>query len=108
MAKHGLRYLKATHNMELCFDGSDIAGDMNFHGYLDTDWSGDRDTSQSTSGFIFIITLSSTEFKYIGLSNAGQHLAWLHTFFSEMGHPPGEVAILACNNIAAIILTKDP
>ena len=102
MVKRGLRYLKATRDMVLQFDGSDVTGDMDFHGYSDADWSGDRDTSRSTSGFVFIsnrgaigwsskrqslVALSSTESEYIGLSNAGQHLAWLCTFFTELGHP---------------------
>ena len=41
--------------MELCFDGNDVGMDMSFHGYSDADWSGDPDTSRSTSGYIFIM-----------------------------------------------------
>ena len=102
MVKRVLRYLKGTQDLELRFDGSDVSLDATFYGYSDADWSGDRDTSRSTSGFVFItgrgaigwsskrqslVALSSTESEYIGLSNAGQHLAWLRTFFEELGHP---------------------
>lgn len=83
LAKRCLRYLKATEDMELKFDGADVALDMNFHGFVDADWSGDPDTSKSTSGFVFIsnrgaigwaskrqdmVALSSTESEYIGLT----------------------------------------
>ena len=52
-AKRTLRYLQATKDMELVYDGSDVAMDMDFHGYSNADWSGDLDTSHSTSGYIF-------------------------------------------------------
>lgn len=92
VTKRALCYLKHTRSMELCFQGSDIHLDMDFHGYSDADWCRDTDTSQSTSGFVFIsngaaisypskrqtmVALSSTKSEYVGLSNAGQHLAWL-------------------------------
>jgi hypothetical protein len=97
--------------------------DMNFWGYSDANWHGDLDTSKSTSGFVFIsndgaiswssrrqsmVALSSTESEYIGLANAGQHLAWLRSFFEEIGQPQDSATELRCDNRAAIILTKDP
>ena len=97
--------------------------DMDFHGYTDADWSGDPDTSKSTSGYVFItnraavswaskrqsmVALSSTESEYIGLSAAGQHLQWLRTFFEELGHPQMGATELFCDNQAAIILCRDP
>jgi hypothetical protein len=109
--------------MVLKFDGGDVNADMDFHGYTDADWNGDTDTSKSTSGFVFIssgaaigwsskrqnmVALSSTESEYIGLSNAGQHLAWLRAFFEQLGHPQAGPTILNCDNQAAIILTKEP
>jgi hypothetical protein len=42
-AKRTLRYLKATADMILQFDGSDVGMDMSFHGYSDADWSGDAE-----------------------------------------------------------------
>lgn len=61
--------------------------------------------TRSTSGYVFIasrgaigwssrrqsmVALSSTESKYIGLANAGQHLAWLRSFFEELGQPEND------------------
>ena len=109
--------------MVLCFQGSDIHLDMDFHGYSDADWCRDTNTSHSTFGFVFIsngaairysskrqtmIALSSTESEYVGLSNAGQHLTWLQAFFEEIGHLQTGPTSLRCNNQAAIILMKDP
>lgn len=123
IAKRVLRYVKSTKDLHLVFDGSDVSMDMAFHGYSDANWSGDNDTSRSTSGYVFIsnhgaigwssklqsmVALSSTESEYIGLSNAGQHLAWLRTFFEELGHRQEKPTELRCDNQAAIILSKDP
>ena len=55
-----------------------------------------------------MVALSTTESEYIGLSNAGQHLAWLRTFFDEIGHPQKGPTQLFCDNQAAIILSRDP
>jgi Reverse transcriptase (RNA-dependent DNA polymerase) len=123
MAKRALRYLKATKNLTLVFDGSDVNMDMEFHGYSDANWNGDHDTSRSTSGYVFIsnhgaiawssklqsmVSLSSTKSEYIGLSNAGQHLVWLRAFFEEIGHQAKGATELKCDNEAAIVLSKDP
>jgi hypothetical protein len=123
LVKRAIRYLKGTRDWVIIYDGSDIGMDMNFYGYSDADWSGDSDTSRSTSGFVFIsnhgaiswssrrpsmVSLSSTESEYIGLANAGQHLAWLRSFFEEIGQPQSSATEIRCDNRAAIILTKDP
>lgn len=123
IAKRALRYLKGTRDMQLIYQGTSINIGMDFHGLTDTDWCGDSDTSRSTSGFVFIsnggaigwsskhqtmVALSSTESEYIGLSNTGQHLIWLRTFYEELGHSQPGPTQLHCDNQVAIILTKDP
>jgi hypothetical protein len=105
--------------MVLQFDSSDVSMDMSFHRYSDADWSGDPETSQFTSGFMFISNwgtigwgskhqsmdaLSSTESEYIGLCYAGQHPAYLQSF----GYGQKEPMELLCDNQAAIMLSKDP
>ena len=109
--------------MELCFDGTELSTDMDFHGCSDAGWSQDPDNSHSTSHFVFIsnhkaiswsskqqsmVALSTTESEHIGLSNAGQHLAWLWAFFDEVGHTQKAPTELFCDNQAAIILCHDP
>ena len=122
-AKWTLRYIQAMKDMELRFDGTEISMDLDFHRYSDAGWSQDPDNFQSTSGFLFMsncgaiswsskqqsmVTLSTTESEYIGLSNAGQHLAWLWSFFNEIGHTQKGPTELFSDNQAAIILCHDP
>lgn len=121
--KRILRYLRGTNATILSYQGTDVNSDMDFHGFSDADWSGDVDSSRSTSGYVFIsnagaigwssklqkmVALSTTESEYIGLSLAGQHLMWLRTFFEELGHEQKKPTPLNCDNQAAIILTRDP
>jgi hypothetical protein len=54
MVKCGLRYLKETQNLELSFQEEPNRRGLTFHGFSDADWSGDGDTSRSTSGYAFI------------------------------------------------------
>jgi hypothetical protein len=56
LAKHALRYLKGIQDMVLVYDGADISIDVDFHGYTNANWSGNVDTSRSTSGYVFIST----------------------------------------------------
>ena len=53
-AKHVLRYIQATKDMELRFDGTELSMDLDFHGYTNAGWSQDPDNSWSTSGFLFM------------------------------------------------------
>jgi len=54
-----------------------------------------------------LVALSSTEAEYIGLSNAGQQLCWLRTFFEDIGYSQEIPTTLFCDNQGAIVLTKD-
>ena len=78
--KRVLRYIQATKDTELRFDGMELSTDMDFHGHSNVGWSQDPDNSCSTSGFIFIsnhgaiswsskqqsmVALSTTESEYI-------------------------------------------
>ena len=109
--------------MELQFDGTKLFMDLDFHGYFDAGWFQDSDNSHSTSSFVFIsnyraiswssqlqsmVALSTMESEYIGLSNAGQHLAWLQSFFKEIRHLQKAPTELFCDNQAAIILCRNP
>jgi len=122
-AKWVLRYIQATKDMELQFDGMELSTDLDFHGHSDAGWSQDPDNSHSTSGFVFIsnrraiswssklqsmVALSTMESEYIRLSNAGQHLAWLRSFFEEIGHLQKAPTELFCDNQEAIILCCNP
>ena len=83
-----LHYLQFAKDQVLTYKGDDPPT-LTFMGYSDADWSGDDDTSRSTSGYVFmacsgaigqsskrqtLIAMSSMESEYIGLSNARLHL----------------------------------
>jgi hypothetical protein len=92
-AVHILRYLGGTKNPELVYNRSEGADLSSFIlGYTDSDWAGDLDTHQSTSGFIFLAcraavswssklqlspALSSTEAEYMACMHAAQEAIWL-------------------------------
>ena len=48
--KRILRYLKATTEYSLCYQGKELR----LKGYTDADWGGDLDERKSTSGFAFL------------------------------------------------------
>lgn len=121
-AKRVLRYLRGTHDMCLTYGNGNKSKHLKFTGYSNADWSGDQDTSKLTSGFMFLangaaigwssklqplVALSTTKSKYIGLSLAGQHLAWLCSFFEEVSHTQKEPNLLLCDNQVVIILSRD-
>ena len=89
-AKRALRYLKGTTEIRLVFDGSDLGSlDMSFHGYSDADWSGDPDTSKSTSRFVFISNRLGEQTPNHGgfiLHRIGVH--WPVLCWSALGIPP--------------------
>ncbi|RXW14669.1 hypothetical protein EST38_g11187, partial [Candolleomyces aberdarensis] len=123
LVKRCLRYLKATENMELVYNGSHQGATMTFIGFVDAAWSDDVDSSRSTGGYVFIsnsgavgwsskrqpmVSLSSTEAEYISMCYAGQHLAWLRSFLEDIGHKQISPTDLYNDNQGAIALSKDP
>src|SRR6202008_1093409 len=52
--KRGFRYLHSTKALVLTFKADTSNSSFTFHGYSDADWSGDHDTSRSTSGYAFL------------------------------------------------------
>lgn len=120
LAKRTLRYLKRTRNLVLKYSRSRHPV---FRAYSDSDWSGDADTSRSTSGYVFLfgrnaiswssrrqklVALSSTESEYIALSNLGQELAWLRRFYSELGQRQRGPTTVFSDNHGALTLSKEP
>ena len=79
-----LRYLRGTSTHALCFQGNQNI----LQGYIDTDMAGDKDSCQSTTGYVFTIVgtavswasklqklvfLSTTEAKYVDLSKLAKN-----------------------------------
>lgn len=121
LAKRVLRFLKYTRTLGLKFRKPH--GPEALVAYSDSDWSGDPDTSRSTSGYVFLygtsaiswssrrqklVALSSTEAEYIALSNLGQELSWLRRFYSELGRKMRGPTPVRSDNAGAITLSKEP
>ena len=117
--KRILAYLQGTSTFGIRFGGvkSDLIG------FSDSDYAGDVDTRQSTSGFVFMlhggpvawssqrqscVALSTTEAEFIAACEATKEGVWLQRLVSEVvpdWKPPFK---LMCDNQSAIRLIKNP
>ena len=101
-AKHTVRYLKGTHDLELKFGPSG-----GIKGFTDANWANDTDDRHSICGYIFllnggaiswsskkqsVVALLSTEAEYIGVTHAAkeamsglQPMTHWHQWFSGRG-----------------------
>ncbi|KAF8831255.1 hypothetical protein HHX47_DHR1000495 [Lentinula edodes] len=92
------------------------------YAYVDSDHAGCKDTSRSTSGYVFFmagvpvswsskrqatVALSTTESEYIGLSRAAQQAVWLDSFLSEVDLPQDGPTTLLGDNFGSVCLTEN-
>jgi hypothetical protein len=106
----------------LCYQGKK---DLRLIGFSDADWGGDVDQSKSTSGCAFLlndsailwrskkqscIALSTMEAEYVACSAATQDVVWLKNFLYHLKivKSASNPVIIYCDNIAAIVVDKDP
>ncbi|KDQ62767.1 hypothetical protein JAAARDRAFT_190047 [Jaapia argillacea MUCL 33604] len=120
-AKYILRYLKATKDFRLRFDGSTGSGLI---GYSDADWAENKDDRHSTTGYCFLmaggavswvtrrqptVALSSTEAEYMALSDTSRQTAWFRTLLSELGFDlTSQPTPLCADNQGAIFMSVNP
>jgi hypothetical protein len=119
--KHALRYVKATMDYSLCFNGQNLQ----LQGYTDADWQGDLDHRKSTSGYLFTlaggaiswcskkqdsVALSSMEAEYIAASEAVKEAVWLKEFLSSLKivDSVNKPVTVYCDNQAALKVSRDP
>ena len=113
-----LRYLRGTTGKALCFKG----GDTILIGYVDADLVGNVDIRMSTTGYVYtvggtavswgsqlqmIVALSTTEAKYVAVTEASKEMVWLKSFLKELGKKQ-EDNVLYCDSQSAIHLAKNP
>ena len=109
-------YLAGTRDYALIYDGT---SDQGLEGYTDVNWGSNPTTRHSTTGFFFLlaksiiswrsraqktIILSSTEAKYIALSDGSQQAAWLQNVLKELGYNLGPI-LLARDNQGSIFMS---
>ncbi len=110
-----LRYLRGTSDTSLCFTGADL-------NYVDADLAGDVDSRKSTTGFVYtlggtavcwasklqkIVAISTTEAKYVVVTEVEKEMVWLQSFLDELAET-NEKGILHSDNQSAIFLVKNP
>jgi hypothetical protein len=120
-AKRVLRYLKATLNYELVYEGSLES----LVGYTDSDWAGDTDTRRSTAGYVFnlgsgaiswqskrqsAVALSSCEAEYMGQTQATREAIWLRRLLQELMQQDERplATIIFGDNQGALALARNP
>jgi hypothetical protein len=113
------RYLKGTSMLGLPYDGKRNA---NLVGFAHVDWVGDFDNRRSTSGHCFTLvgvvswsskrqtstTLSSTEAKYMSLTQVAKEALWLRKLLGDLGYHQLVATPMYCNNQSAIALSQNP
>ncbi|KAJ9520824.1 hypothetical protein QJQ45_014022 [Haematococcus lacustris] len=116
-AKAVLSYLKGTASQGLVFGGND-----SLQGYCDADYTGDKDTARSTTGYVFTlhgaaiswssrlqptVAMSTAEAEYMAASGAVKEAVWLRKLMQDLGLP-GTCVNIMCDNQAALQLLNNP
>ena len=91
--------------------------------YTDADWTGDKETRRSTSGYVALlngtaiswaskrqtsVAQSSCEAEYIAASEAVKEAVWIGRFLEELHQTRIYPIPLYCDNQGAIALAKNP
>lgn len=94
---HLLTYLKGTLTYKITYQ---CGGNIDLISFIDTDYAGDIDTCQSTSGYVFTmasgpvswsakrqptVALSTMEAEYMALTRGVQQALWMFSFMSKVG-----------------------
>nr|GFD09418.1 putative ribonuclease H-like domain-containing protein [Tanacetum cinerariifolium] len=109
-----IRYLKGTPNLGVLFRPN---SHLNIQIYTDADWTGDKGTRRSTSGYFSlvggnhvtwrskkqkVVALSSGEAEFRGIAKGVAEALWIRKLLSEVGYPSKEVTRIMCDSKAAI------
>ena len=120
-ARHLMRYLLATWDYALVYDGNTSDQIM---GMSDADWGMDKDERKSTSGNVFFlansaitwkskmqstVATSTAESEYMALAEASMQSSWLRNLTWEIGQRlDDEPTYLFTDNQAAQYLVEEP
>ena len=118
-AKHILRYLNMTQSVSIIDDGGSNKGLIAF---MDSDWASDKIKHRSQTGFFFMIAgtiflwqswaqktvaLSSTEAKYIALSDCSRQAVWIKSLLNELDINVGPIHING-DNQGSLFIGSNP
>jgi hypothetical protein len=112
-----LRYLKGTSDYALCFGGNNV----HLQGFTDSDLAEDLDKRRSTTGYVFMfvgvaiswvsrlqhsIAVSSTEAKFMALSEGAREMVWLQQLLSDLRCQQSDY-VLFCDSHSAIFMAHN-
>jgi hypothetical protein len=116
-AQRVLQYLNATKELKLEFKG----GNLKIEAFSDANWGNDRDTYNSTSGYVIrigrcIVTWgsrkqrniaqSTMESEYIAMSECAKEIIWIKQFLGEI-NVEVESTVLKSDNSSALSIAKN-
>lgn len=120
IVKRILRYLRGTIDTGLRISAS---SSTDLTAYSDADWGGCPDTRRSTSGYCVylgefliswsskrqpIVSRSSAEAEYRGVSNAAAECCWLRNLLQELHVAVDKATIIYCDNVSVVYLSENP
>ena len=112
-------YLIGIQDYCLVYDSSSNRG---LHAYTDFDWAANTIKHHSITGYFVkladgiiswnsqlqkMVVLSSTEAKYMALSDTCHHVSWIQNVFQELGFPIKCIPI-AADNQGSIFIGSNP
>lgn len=121
--KRVFRYLNGTQDLGITYDGLASNNVITVEGYSDSDWANNQINRRSISGSAFFlaggavswsskkqqtVALSSMEGEYMAITHAWKQAKWLRDFWTEVGFPQEQPAIIHVDNRAAISLAHNP
>jgi len=118
-AMYIMHYLVGTQDYHVVYDGRINEGLI---AHTDSDWASDPIKCQSTTGFFVslasgivcwqshlqkTVVLSSTEAKYMAMSDTCRQIAWIQSLFQELGYDLAPTPICG-NNQGSIFIGSNP
>jgi hypothetical protein len=122
-AKKLLQYLKGTKKLAICYKGPITSQTLQPIGYCDSDFAGDKGSSKSTYGYLFIvangpvswkakkastIALSTLEAESDSLTEAIRELQWIQGLYRELQQPLTTPIQVFCDNQGTISNAYNP
>jgi hypothetical protein len=121
--KHMLCYLAGMKTLGITYTKNKTYSKENlFHGYSDTAYANTEDC-KLISGYVFLsgggaitwsskkqttVALSSTEAKYVAISEASQEVCWLRSLYDELGEKQNSPSIIKEDNKGLITMMQNP
>ncbi len=118
---HVLRYLNATKDYKIIYDGNSYEDEFTAH--CDSDWASDSCNHWSISGYVFKIAgaaiawsskkqsstaLLSTKGEYMALTHTTKEAIWIREFLGDVLFPPSIPMTLLGNNQGTLALVINP